>query len=72
MKDTGWAVLVVLTIVALCCAPEWLFMLLLVVFGLWFLNKRKRYTDLGRRPPSPTEIINDIIIDRKKSRKKRR
>ena len=72
MKDEGWAVLVVLTIIALCCSPEWLVFLLFVIFGMWYLNKGKRHTDLGRRPPSPSEMIEDVFIDRKKNRRRRR
>ena len=72
MKDEGWTVLVFLTIIALCCAPDWLFVLLFVIFGMWFLHKGKRYTGRGQRPPSPSEMIEDVFIDRKKNRRKRR
>ncbi len=72
MKDTGWAVLVVLAVIALCCSPEWLFYLMFLVFGLWYLTKGKRYTDLGRRPPSPSEMIQDVFVGEKKNRRRKR
>ena len=72
MKDEGWAVLVVLTIIALCCAPEWLLTLLFFIFGLWYLNKGKTYIDRDRIPPSPSEMIDDVFVDRKKNRRRKR
>ena len=72
MKDEGWTVLVVLTIIALCCSPEWLVVLLFVIFGLWYLNKGKGYANRGENIPDPSKMIEDVFIDRKKSRKRRR
>ena len=61
MKDSGWAVLVIMAFIIMACAPQLIWMGGIVLIGVAILRRTHRALDEGREPPTITEMIEELF-----------
>ena len=61
MKDSGWAVLVIMALIVAACAPDIIWMGGLVLIGVAVLKRTHRDLDEGREPPTISEMIEELF-----------
>jgi len=61
LKDSGWAVLVIMAFIIMACAPQLIWMGGIVLIGVAILRRTHRALDEGREPPTITEMIEELF-----------
>ncbi len=64
MKNSGWAVIVIMAVIIISCAPGWIFYGGILLLVGWYWNKSKKSIDDGRDPKGLSELIDDLFVDR--------
>ena len=64
MKNSGWAVIVIMAIIIISCAPGWIFYGGILLMLAWHWNKSKESVSTGEEQKSLSKLIDDLFVGR--------